>query len=129
VWRGDEFIHAGMRGRGAQLEDFVAKPGHQGTEKAKGLWTRLDPMRPADGLESSSTYTSVTVSSSPVLTPDWQHDIGQGILLLDQVTKSFIRKHLGYRFVVYPSGKEVLIVERDVRAGGLPAGRPYLNPL
>jgi hypothetical protein len=42
VWRGDEFIHAGMRGRGAQLEDFVAKPGHQGTEKAKGLWTRLD---------------------------------------------------------------------------------------
>lgn len=64
-----------------------------------------------------------------MLTPDWQHDIGQGILLLDQVTKSFIRKHLGYRFVVYPSGKEVLIVERDVRAGGLRAGRPYLNPL
>jgi hypothetical protein len=64
-----------------------------------------------------------------VLTPDQHHDIGQGILLLDQVTKSFNRKHLGYRFVVYPSGKEALTVERDVRAGGLPAGRPYLNPL
>jgi hypothetical protein len=30
----------------------------------------------------------------PVLTPDQQRAIGRGILLLDQMTKAFIREHL-----------------------------------
>jgi hypothetical protein len=45
------------------------------------------------------------------------------------MTKDFIRRHLSYRFAVYPSGAEALAVERDLRAGQAPAGRPYLNPL
>jgi len=51
-----------------------------------------------------------------------------GELLLDQLNKSFIYAHLRYRFAVY-EGAEALPVERAVRAGGLLAGRPYLNPL
>lgn len=51
-----------------------------------------------------------------------------GELLLDQLNKSFIYGHLRYRFAVY-EGAEALPVERAVRAGGLLAGRPYLNPL
>jgi len=39
VWRGEELIYAGMSGRGAQAEDFVAAPGPAG--KPMGLWTRL----------------------------------------------------------------------------------------
>ena len=65
----------------------------------------------------------------PVLTAVQQREIGQGRLLLDQLTRSFIRDHLSYRFAVYGDGAEALAVERAVRAGGLPAGRPYLNPL
>ena len=129
IWRGDEFIYAGMSGRGAQLEDFVADPGPSGREKAKGLWTRLDSH--ASGRRSGDQFNVYICDRFiiPVLIPDQQRDIGQGILLLDHATRDFIREYLGYRFVVYPSGKEALTVERDVRAGGLPAGRPYLNPL
>jgi hypothetical protein len=65
----------------------------------------------------------------PVLTSVQQRDVGQGHLLLDQLTRSFIRDHLSYRFAVYGDGAEALAVERAVRAGGLSGGRPYLNPL
>jgi hypothetical protein len=65
----------------------------------------------------------------PVLTPDQQRQIGHGELLLDQMTRSYIREHLGYRFMIYADGTEALAVEHAVRSGALPAGRPYLNPL
>jgi hypothetical protein len=40
VWRADEFLYAGMSGRGAQRKDFTADSG--GRLQAKGLWTRLN---------------------------------------------------------------------------------------
>jgi len=49
------------------------------------------------------------------LPPAQQHQIGQGQLLLDQLTRSFIRKHLGYRFAVYIDGAEALAVERSIQ--------------
>ena len=65
----------------------------------------------------------------PGLTPAQQHQIGQGQLLLDRLTRSFIREHLGYRFAVYTDGTEALAIERSIRGGALSAGCPYLNPL
>ena len=63
------------------------------------------------------------------LTAVQQREISQGGLLLDQLTKSFIHGHLSCRLAVYGDGAEALPVERAVRAGGLLAGRPSLNPL
>ena len=65
----------------------------------------------------------------PSLTADQQMEIGRGTLLLDQMTRSFIRAQLSYRFTVCRDGAEDLSVEHDIRAGSLPAGPPYLNPL
>lgn len=48
---------------------------------------------------------------------------------MDQLTKSFIRGHLSYRFAVDSDGAEALPVDVRVRADGLLAGRPYLNAL
>jgi hypothetical protein len=129
VWRGKEFLYVGMSGRGSHKEDFVAAPEPQGLAKAKWLWTRLDSH--ASGRRSGDQFNVYVCDRFiiPALTRDQQRDIGQGALLLDQMTKAFIRKHLGYRIKLYPSGGEALAVERDIRAGGLPAGRPYLNPL
>jgi len=126
VWRDDVFIYAGMSGRGAQREDFVA---HPGPVTAKGLWTRLNSH--ASGRRSGDQFNVYICDLFvvPGLTPGQQREIGEGRLLLDVMTRNFIRSHLGYRFMVYGDGAEALAVERAVRAGGLPAGRPFLNPL
>ena len=127
IWRQEEFIYVGMSGRGAKAEDFVAGPGLQ--DEAKWLWTRLGSH--ASGRRSGDQFNVYICDRFviPALSPDQMRGIGQGELLLDQMTKDFIRRHLSYRFVVYPSGAEALAAERDVRAGQSSAGRPYLNPL
>lgn len=126
IWRHDEFIYVGMSGRGATVEDFVAE---QGLGQAKGLWTRLGSH--ASGRRSGDQFNVYVCDRYviPALAPHQQRDIGEGKLLLDQLTKDFIRTQLSYRFAVYPSGAEALAVERALRAGQSPAGRPYLNPL
>lgn len=129
IWRGDDLIYAGMSGRGAQAEDFVARPGPDGSGKGKWLWTRLDSH--ASGRRAADQFNVYICERFivPVLTHEQQRDVGHGRLLLDQMTRDFIRAHLSYRFAIYPSGEQAFTVEREVRAGGLPAGRPYLNPL
>lgn len=116
-----------MSGRGAQREDFVAASGQN--SQAMGLWTRLNSH--ASGRRAGDQFCVYICDRFivPALTAVPQRDIGQGRLLLDQLTKSFIHDHLGYRFALHGDGAEALAVERTVRAGGLPAGRPYLNPL
>lgn len=127
VWRRDDLIYVGMSGRGAQQEDFVAGPDPEG--KAKGLWTRLRSH--ASGRRSGDQFNIYVCDRFivPILTPDQQRAIGEGGLLLDQMTKQFIHRHLSYRFVVCKSGEEALAIEREARAGQLLGGRPYLNPL
>jgi hypothetical protein len=127
VWRAEEFLYVGMSGRGAQREDFVADPGQHA--QAKGLWTRLNSH--ASGRRSGDQFNLYICDRFivPALTAAQQHAIGQGQLLLDQLTREFIREYLSYRFAIYGDGAEALAVERAVRKGHLPAGRPYLNPL
>jgi hypothetical protein len=127
IWRQEEFIYVGMSGRGAKAEDFVAAQGQE--DQAKGLWTRLSSH--TSGRRSGDQFNVYICDRFviPALTPRQQRDIGQGKLLLDQMTKDFIRAHLSYRFVVYPDGAEALAAERALRAGQSSAGRPYLNPL
>jgi hypothetical protein len=127
VWRRDEFIYVGMSGRGAQSEDFVANPDRP--DRAMGLWTRLNSH--ASGRRSGDQFNVYTCDRFivPVLTPGQQREVGLGHLLLDRLTRDFIREHLSYRFLVCRDGAEALAAERAIRAGQLPAGRPYLNPL
>jgi hypothetical protein len=129
VWREDELLYVGMSGRGAQAEDLVALPGNDIADKAKWLWTRLDSH--ASGRRSGDQFNVYICDRFivPALTPAQQRDIARGELLLDHLTKTYIRQHLSYRFAIFPSGAQALIAERNARAGGLPAGRPYLNPL
>jgi hypothetical protein len=127
IWRQEEFIYVGMSGRGAKAEDFVASQGHD--DQAKGLWTRLGSH--ASGRRSGDQFNVYICDRFvvPALTPRQQRDIGEGKLLLDQMTKDFIRAHLSYRFAVYPDGAEALTAERALRAGQSSAGHSYLNPL
>ncbi|GGS77112.1 hypothetical protein ACFFV7_07995 [Nonomuraea spiralis] len=127
VWRRDEFIYVGMSGRGAQPEDLVTHP--EQTKKALGLWTRLNSH--ASGRRSGDQFNVYICDRFiiPALTPEQQANIGQGHLSLDQITKSYVREHLSYRFLICQDGAQALAIERTIRAGSLSAGRPYLNPL
>jgi hypothetical protein len=116
-----------MSGRGARAGDFAAGPGQP--DKAQGLWTRLNSH--ASGRRSGDQF-NIDICDRfivPALTPDQQHDIGCGLLVLDQLIRAYIHQHLSYRFQVCPDGMAALAAERAIRAGSLPAGRPYLNPL
>ena len=127
VWREHQFIYVGMSGRGAQREDFVARPPQP--SQAKGLWTRLNSH--ASGRRAGDQFNVYICDRFivPVLTPDQQSGIARGQLLFDQMTKRFIREHLSYRFTVCQSGTEALALERSIRAGAMSVGLPYLNPL
>jgi hypothetical protein len=96
IWRHDEFIYVGMSGRGAKAEAFVAD---QGLGQAKGLWTRLGSH--ASGRRSGDQFNVYVCDRYviPALTPHQQRDIGKGKLLLDQMTKDFIRRQLSYLWV------------------------------
>jgi hypothetical protein len=127
IWRGEDFIYVGMSGRGAQREDLLAIPGRRSAPK--GLWTRLNSH--ASGRRSGDQFNVYVCDRFivPVLTPGQQRDIGAGHLMLDQMTRDFIRATFSYRFIIHEDGTQALGVEQAVRAGSLPAGRPYLNPL
>jgi hypothetical protein len=127
IWRSQELLYVGMSGRGAQAEDFVVPPGEE--RRAKGLWTRLNSH--ASGRRSGDQFNVYVCDRFvvPALTPDQQRAIGEGRLLLDQMTKAFIHAHLTYSFIACRDGAEALVVERDVRRGRCSAGRPFLNPL
>src|SRR5215469_12447805 len=85
IWRQEEFIYVGMSGRGAKAEDFVAGQGQEG--QAKGMWTRLASH--ASGRRSGDQFNVYICDRFviPAMTPEKQQDIGQGTLLLDQMTK------------------------------------------
>ena len=113
-----------MSGRGAQAEDFTVSSGG----KASGLWTRLNSH--ASGRRSGDQFNIYICDRFilPILNRDQQQALASGELLLDRITRDFIRQNLTYRYLVCRDGTEALEIERSVRTGRLAAGRPYLNP-
>jgi uncharacterized delta-60 repeat protein len=57
-----------------------------------------------------------------------QQQLAAGGLSLDDLTRTFIRDHLAYQFVITADGTEAARLEAEVRRGALSVGRPYLNP-
>lgn len=125
IWRQENLLYAGMSGIRVRVEDFTV--GCNG--KAAGLWTRLNSH--ASGGRSGDKFNIYICDRFivPALTRDQQQAIALGQLLLDHLTRDFIHQNLMYRYLVCRDGTEALEIERHVRAGQLPAGRPYLNPL
>ena len=121
-------MYVGMSGRGARREDFISDP--DGVARhAKGLRTRLNSH--ASGRRSGDQFNVYVCDRFvvPILTRQQQHDVGAGLLLLDQMTRQFIHEELTYRFAVLGDGAQALALERQIRAGGLEeTRRPFLNP-
>ena len=127
VWESDRFLYVGMAGRNltsATVEGFRAS----GDKRRRG---RADRLRShASGRRSGDQFCVYICDRLvlPVLTSDQVEKIATADLSLDRLTKDYIRSHLSYRFIEVPSGKDAFAIEREVQAGALSAGRPWLNP-
>jgi hypothetical protein len=115
VWRGEQFLYVGMSGR----------------KEGQANWLRDRLGSHASGKRSGDQFNVYVCDRFvvPELDREQQLRIGSGDLKLDDMTKAFIIEHLGFRFAVCRDGKDAASLERDIRAGSLPAGLPYLNPL
>jgi len=106
IWHQANLLYAGMSGRGARIEDFSAGTG----SRAFGLWTRLDSH--ASGRRAGDQFNVYICDRFivPTLTRDQQQAIAAGQLLLDRLTRDFIRENLTYRFLICQDGIEALEV-------------------
>jgi hypothetical protein len=127
VWDGDRLLYVGMSGRAMTAADLEVSP--NGRVVAKGLWTRLNAH--AAGRRSGDQFCVYVCDRFvvPALTPAQQHQLAGGELSLDDLTRTFVRDRLAYRFVVTADGIEAGRLEAEVRRGALLVGRPFLNPL
>ncbi|MFI6516986.1 hypothetical protein ACIBF1_15635 [Spirillospora sp. NPDC050679] len=123
IWEEAQFIYVGMSGRSIRADQ---PPPAQG--KDHGLRTRLRSH--AAGRRSGDQFAVYICDRFvvPTLTPEQQADIASGVLQLDALTRNYIHERLSYRFTVTKGGKAAFDLERAIKDGALPAGRPYLNP-
>lgn len=122
IWdRAGRFIYAGMAGRGLAPEATAARTG-------SGPWGRLNSH--ASGRRSGDQFC-VYVCDRLVLPTvvELIPEIATGRRSLDQLTRAYIREHLGFRWTAFGSGTEALAVEIGIQRGSLGCGRPLLNPL
>jgi hypothetical protein len=96
--------------------------------KQKGLWTRLNSH--ASGARSGDKFNIYVCDRFiiPTLSADQLQAVGDGTLLLDVLTKRYIREYLGYRFAIMLDSASAFRVERLVQGGALDGGKPILNP-
>ena len=48
---------------------------------------------------------------------------------MDVHVRTYIHANLNYRFVQLPTGQAAFEIERSIRKGEWPHGKPFLNPL
>jgi hypothetical protein len=126
VWDSDRLVYVGMSGRAMTADDLAVSAGGWGWPRAYGRGSTPTPLAAAPGTRSVYVCDRFVV---PALIPSQQQQLAAGGLSLDDLTRSFIRDRLAYRFVVAADGAEAAPVEAEVRRGALSVGRPYLNPL
>ena len=125
IWEDTTLIYVGMAGRGLTAENIAAP---DEPRKAKGLWSRLNSH--ASGRRSGDQFCVYVCDRFvvPRLLPNQQAEIGAGDLSLDKLTRQYIHDHFSYRYVETEDGSQALALEREIQAGALGAGKPFLNP-
>lgn len=123
VWDSEgAFIYVGMSGRSIT-------PGMPTPNRPYGLITRLNSH--AQGRRSGDQFCVYVADRFvlPALTAEDIAAISTGRRSFDAFVRQYIHKHLGYRFSLCGDGAEALALERKVRLGDWPKGKPLLNPL
>lgn len=117
VWdRAETFIYVGLSGRSATS-----------SARSKGPFGRLHSH--ALGRRSGDQFL-IYVCDRLVLPRLGNRlaDIAAGELSLDRETSDFVRAELSFRWIAMGSPAEAFALESGLKSGGLPPGRPLLNP-
>lgn len=127
VWKGDAFLYVGMAGRGLVADAHLAHEA-QVAKRARGLRDRLHSH--ASGRRSGDQFCVYVCDRLvvPSLAREQLRAIGDGTLLLDAMTKEFIRGQLTYAYVLADDGLAALRLEREIQRHGLGGHLPLLNP-
>lgn len=125
IWRQHEFIYIGMSGRGLTSEEIQQK--RQDGHRRKALFSRLNSH--ASGRRSGDQFNLYICDRYviPSLDKTQIESIAKGQILLDRLTRDYIRKNLQYRYVLVNDGSEALALEDYIRASGLSGLKPELN--
>lgn len=121
IFLGPELIYVGMSGKGMGThEDSAEVP-----KKFRGMRERLNSH--ASGRRSGDQFC-VYISDRyvvPGLTAEQLSGLAAGTVLLDRLTRNFIRTNLGYSYVLTEDGASASLLESSMRRDL----RPTLNPL
>lgn len=122
VWLGEQLIYVGYSGRNLRPHEIKA------AKKPKGLLTRLKSHR--TGLRNDDQFCLYVCDRFiiPGLDTETQQRLANGELLLDGLTRKFIRGKLSYRFITTEGSEAARRIESQIREGFLNAGKPLLNP-
>ena len=126
IWDVRTLIYAGMSGR-SLTQDIITQRRAAATGR-QGLFKRLRSH--ARGRRSGDQFC-VYVADRLVLAALGEADINaiaSGTRKFDAIVREYIHAHFSYRFVEVPDGAAAFALEARVRAGGLRAGKPFLNP-
>jgi hypothetical protein len=114
-------VYVGMSGR--SITAGMPRP-----NRPHGLVTRLGSH--AQGRRSGDQFCVYVADRLvlPGLSADDIASIGAGHRSFDAFVRRYIHEHLGYRYSLCADGVEALALERRLRKGGWPHGKPSLNP-
>jgi hypothetical protein len=122
IWDAEgRFIYVGMSGRSIKAGMAIPNRPH-------GLVTRLHSH--AQGRRSGDQFC-VYVADRLVLSTLTAEDfasVASGRHSLDAYVRRYIHQHLGYRFSVCGDGAEAAAIQRQIKRGEWPMGKPLLNP-
>jgi hypothetical protein len=121
IWHDDgQFMYVGMSGRSITAESAPAA-------SPSGLRTRLcSHFRGGRSGDQFCVYVADRLIL-PTLTPTSIEDITAGRHSMDAHIRTYIHANLGYRFLTLPSGKAALEIERRIKNGAWPHGKPFLS--
>ncbi len=123
IWNDEEcFVYVGMSGRSISSQTAIPN-------RPYGLVTRLHSH--VQGRRSGDQFCVYVADRFvlPTLTQDDIADIASGRHSLDAHVRRYIHAHLGYRYCMCADGAEALALERQIRRGEWPKGKPLLNPV
>jgi hypothetical protein len=131
IWDAERFLYVGIGGHGKTEEVLDKERRDRPVWKVSALFGLADRLNShASGRRSGDQFCIYVCDRLvlPVLTPAQIREVGSGKLSLDDETKTYIKSHLTFRFIEAASGKKASAIEREIQAGALEVGRPFLNP-